>query len=111
MEARPDNMEKFIKARNRVDNIKRFYAHLVLFIFANGLLLLFKDRIVDYAVSKGFNDPGFINWVSWNIYFIPILWGLVLLVSGLYLFRFKGNFLKRWEERQIEKYMHEDDGG
>lgn len=109
MKGKESDMESFIKARNRVSHIKSLYAHLVLFVLGTTTLLLFKTRIINYLIAKGATDEGFLDWIAWQIVFIPILWGLILALFGLYLFKFKINFLKKWEERQMRKYMRDED--
>ncbi|MCK0190142.1 2TM domain-containing protein [Arenibacter sp. F20364] len=101
------DIEKYIRAKKRVDNLKNFYAHIVIYVIMSLLLFLFKGRIIDFFVGKGVRDEGFLTWMDWNFVFIPIIWGVVLLVIGIYHFRFKSGFIKKWEARQLRKYMEE----
>ncbi len=109
MKAEKKDMESFIKARNRVNHIKSFYAHLVLFVLGTATLLVFKAKIIDYLIAKGATGQGFLQWIEWQFVFIPMLWALILIISGIYLFRLRSNFLKKWEERQIRKYMKDEE--
>ncbi|MCK0146979.1 2TM domain-containing protein [Arenibacter sp. F26102] len=97
--------EKYIRAKRRVENLKNFYAHIAVYVVMNVLLFSFKVNIIDFFVEHGVNDQGFLNWVEWNIVFIPIIWGVVLLLIGLFYFKMKPVFFRNWEERQIRKYM------
>ena len=107
MDTEPKDYENYVRAKKRVDNIKNFYAHLVIYLLMNILLFAFKGSILNFIKSKGVVDQGFLNWVEWNLIFIPILWGIVLAVTGLYFLKLKPRFFREWEERQIKKYMKE----
>lgn len=98
--------EKYVRARNRIGNIKSFYAHIVFFVVTSLALLLFKKTIINFFVEKGVTDAGFLNWLEVNIVVIPIIWAVVLVFIGIYLLKIKPGFLKEWEKRQIEKYMN-----
>ncbi len=97
------------RARKRVDGIKGFYGHLTAYVIVNLIVLLTPGKFIFTLLSKeALGDPGFLNWVDWNIYGTPIVWGIALCIHGLNVF-VKNPFLgKAWEERQIEKYMNED---
>ncbi len=101
--------EKYMQARKRIDAIKNYYAHLIIYVFAAIALVSLKGMILDFFFSKGLTEPGFNKWLSWNIIMIPVLWGLILLIYGLYLFLFKPGFFKNWEQRQLRKYLEEED--
>lgn len=97
------------RARKRVDDIKGFYRHLTAYVIVSAILLLARGKVHFVLLSKGaLGDPNFLNWLDWNIYGTPILWGIGLLIHGLIVF-VKNPFLgKEWEKRQIEKYMNQD---
>ena len=98
------------RAQKKVDEIKSFYAHLRGYIIVNILLLLLQTEFVDYIMDRNENlDPAFFEWVDLNILLTPILWGIGLAIHGLYVYRHKLTFLKSWEERQIRKFMEEDE--
>ncbi|MBQ4914773.1 2TM domain-containing protein [Maribacter sp. MMG018] len=109
--------EKFVRAQRQVAQIKKFYKHVRIFIVVNIILLLIKFKVQDYFDSQGFNDENFVDWFEWNIIGTPILWGIILLVHGIYVFKFKAipwtemkpGFVKNWEKKQIEKFLKEED--
>lgn len=107
MERDRDNLEKYIKAKRRVDNLKNFYAHIAVYLVMNTLLFVFKGRILNFITTNGVEDQGFLNWMEWNMIFIPVIWGVVLLVTGVYFLKLKPGFFRKWEERQMQKYMEE----
>ena len=102
-----DNLEKYIKAKKRVDNLKNFYAHIAVYLVMNTLLFVFKGRILNFFTTNGVEDQGFLNWMEWNMILIPVIWGVVLLVTGVYFLKLKPGFFRKWEERKMQKYMEE----
>lgn len=109
MEGKESKFENYVRAKNRVETIKNFYAHIVFFIIAIVLLFLFGGKIMDFVISKGITDEEFLRWVKLNIILIPIIWAIVLVFSGIYILKLKSGFLKNWEERQIQKYLKENE--
>jgi len=107
MERDKHYFEKYMLAKKRVDNQKNFYAHIVVYLVMNVLLFFFKGKIINFFLDRGVSDQGFLNWMEWNIILIPVLWGIVLLVIGIYLFKLKPFIFKNWKEKQIQKYMEE----
>jgi hypothetical protein len=84
--------EKYLRAKKRVENLKAFYIHFMVYILVNAMLLVFN------LISA----PG--NW--WFLY--PLVgWGIGLIVHGVSTFAF-GIFGAEWEERKIKKYMEKD---
>lgn len=97
--------KKFEKAKRRIDRIKSFYFHLIVFVVFNAILLLSKDSMAIALFGKGaIVHPKAMNWIEWNIY----IWGAGLLVHAIFVFGRVPFFIKKWEERQIKKYMNKD---
>lgn len=94
------------KAKKRVKELKDFYRHVKVFIIVNGLLYLLKSEILlPYIPEEFWLKPYFFNWVGINV----LIWGVILAIHALYLFGNKFPFLKKWEERQIQKYMKQEE--
>ncbi|WP_424364259.1 2TM domain-containing protein [Maribacter sp.] len=107
METKRNEFEKYEKAKNRIENIKRLYAHVVLFFIATILLFVFKGRLIDFLVSKGITDEGFLHWVALNTILLPVIWAIVLIFVGIYLLRYKPGFIKNWENRKLNEFLDE----
>jgi hypothetical protein len=100
------NLEKSKRAERRVLKIKGFYKHLTFFIFINGLLWLFKDTIgVGVFGEAALSNPKFMQWVDWNI----LIWGIGLAIHAFIVFVRTPRFIKKWEERQYERFMDEEE--
>lgn len=86
-------LEEYQKARDRVQEIKGFYAHAVMYLLANvGLVVL------NLATLKK-NDS--VIWFIWPL----IGWGIALAVHAISVFGI-GRFLgKDWEQRHIQQEL------
>lgn len=110
MESEIEYYQRLEKAKKRVEELKKFYTHVRVYIVINVLILLLRGHLLDFLMGKTENyDPGFLHWIDLNALITPIFWGFGLLIHGIYVYRHKFGFLKRWEERQIRKFMEEDD--
>lgn len=102
-------LSSYERARKRVDEIKGFYSHLTAYIIVNSVLLLARGKIHFLILSEGaLGNPDFINWIDWNVFGTPIIWGVGLLIHGLWVFAKNPFFGKAWEEKQIKKFIEKD---
>lgn len=87
-----EDLERYERARKRVENLKAFYIHLTVFILVNILLL-----IINLLSSPG-------HW--WFIY--PLLgWGIGLGVHGITTLTYS-RFGSEWEKKKIQEYIEKD---
>jgi hypothetical protein len=86
-------LEEYQKAKDRVQEVKGFYAHATMYALANVAL-----AILNLATLEK-NDG--IVWFVWPL----IGWGIGLAVHAISVFGI-GPFLeKAWEERQIQREL------
>lgn len=85
--------EAYFRARKRVEEIKGFYNHLIIYIVIN----------ISLAILNFFTSPG-----VWWFLFVTFFWGIGLVFHGLSVFMKRGIFSKKWEERKIKEYMEEE---
>ncbi|MCW5519773.1 2TM domain-containing protein [Aureitalea sp. L0-47] len=100
--------EKYERARKKVDAIKGFHKHITAYIIVNIFLILIKTNVISAFGDKEFVlklDP----WMELNTYGTLIIWGIVLGIHGLYVYRHKFKFLKRWEERKIREIIEKEE--
>jgi len=84
--------EKYEKAKKRVEEIKGFYSHLIVYICVNIVLV-----IINLITSPG------ALWFFW-----PLAgWGIGIIFHGLGVFVFSKFPGKQWEERKIKEIMKE----
>lgn len=97
---------KYIRAKKRVDELKGFYRHLKVFLVINGVFYLFKFGAFNSFIPEWLtSEPQFFNWVNVNLG----IWGVILVIHLLYVYRNKITFIKKWEERQIQKIMDQEE--
>ena len=101
---------QYEEAVKRVKKIKGFYRHVMVYIVVNIVLLILKRKTLIFLINeKSIDDHGFINWMNIDIISTPIIWGIGLLIHGLFVYRHKFSFFKGWEERKIREIMNEED--
>lgn len=102
-------LTKYERAQRRVAEIRGFYNHLGVYLVVNAVLLLFKERMTVTLLSKrALGNPEFLEWIDWNVYGTPIIWGIILAVHGVKVFGGFSIFGRKWEERQMERFMKEE---
>ena len=106
----PKDYEKYEKAKKRVKEIKGFYAHLRIFILVNLIIIIGRFVVLKYVISIEDQTADFLNWIDWNTFITPVLWGIGLLIHGLVVFNKKLRFFnKDWEEKKIREFMEEEE--
>lgn len=87
-----DQAQRYEEARRRVEDLKGFYVHAVVYVLVN--IMLFS---VDFLTPGGF-------WFFW-----PLLgWGIGLGVHAANTFVLGGTMGWDWEERKIRDLMDRD---
>jgi len=89
-----DNSQAYARAKRRVDLLKSFFIHFIVYISVI-LMLLF----IDIADGEGW-------WFFW-----PMLgWGIAVAIHAAVVFVAGGSIASDWEERKIREYMDRDRG-
>ena len=84
---------KYQRAQKRVEAIKGFYIHLIVYVVVN--LILFSINMIVSPDSL---------WFFW-----PLMgWGIGLFMHALSVFVFGGGFSADWEERKIQELMEKE---
>jgi hypothetical protein len=90
-----DNENKYLRAKERVACVKKFYTGLISYVvvisFLGGL---------NYYLNE-WRYPWFL-WAAFG-------WGLGLIFQAIRTFGLNPFFGKDWEERKIKEYMNHDD--
>lgn len=93
-----DNSEtddKYFRAKERVEQIKKFYASLMSYFVVITFLAL-----LNYWLDE-WNNPWFL-WAAFG-------WGIGLIFKALKIFAFNPFLGKNWEERKIKEFMNDDE--
>jgi len=96
----PYNQKKYEKAKKRMEEIKGFYSHALVYVLVNLFILLAQFGV--------FSGNFRIGMPAWGYLTTPFFWGIGLLFHGLYVFQGNFSFLRRWEERKIQEYMDKE---
>ncbi|MET1259829.1 2TM domain-containing protein [Flagellimonas sp. DF-77] len=97
--------ERRALAKKKVEEYKGFFRHLKIFLIVNGILFVMRKGWLLPLMPEWFPEEAYyFAWVDLNI----IIWGAILAVHALILYRHKFTFLRKWEERQIQKYLDEE---
>jgi hypothetical protein len=95
METTPTPDPRLQRARKRVEEIKGFYTHLVVYLTVNAFLF-----VLDLMTDRG-------NW--W--FYWPLLgWGIFVAINAAVTFGVEGRLGQRWEERKVRELMEDDQG-
>lgn len=103
-------MEEFTKissyerAKKKVENIRGFYIHLIVYFIANVVIDVVKitrNLRNGETFQEAFFDFGTIA--------IWLFWGVGILFHAFAVFGFDYFLGKNWESRKIKKYMEEDE--
>ncbi len=86
--------KKYQRAKDRVEEIKGVYYHLISFIAVIATL-----AIINYVEDK-LENPWFL-WVAFS-------WGIGLIIHILYIVNWAPFMKKEWEERKIREFMQEE---
>jgi len=93
----------YLRAKARVDRIRGFYSHLIVYVLVNTGISTFK---IIRNINNGetfeeafFDTSTFILWM---------LWGIGMALHAFSLFGIPLLLGKNWEEEKIKKYMNED---
>lgn len=88
------NESKYIKAKERVVQLKKFYGNLTSYIVViSGLAIL------NYWINE-WRYPWFL-WAAFG-------WGIGIVAHAIGTFNLNPFFGKDWEERKIKEYMEKD---
>ena len=85
---------KYIRARERVDELKKFYGNLTSYVFVIGLL-----AVINYITFWDY------KWFLWA----ALGWGVGLFFHAVKTFRWNPLFSRDWEKRKIREFMEEEE--
>jgi hypothetical protein len=89
-----NQQDKYQRARDRVDELKKFYGNLTSYV-----LVIIMLAVINYLTFWGY------KWFLWAAFG----WGIGLVFHAARTFRWNPFFSKDWEDRQIRKFMEEDE--
>ena len=98
-----NNVEKKERAKKKVEELKGFYIHLMVYVFVNIMIS------VVVATSLLYSGESFFEVLTnFGVFSTWLFWGIGVFFHALKVFSYSPFFNKEWEERQIQKYIEED---
>lgn len=88
--------EKYIRAKKKVAQMRKFYSGLTKYVLVIGLLAGINYYQNEWAYA----------WFLWAAFG----WGIGLVFRAIKTFDLNPFFGKDWERRKIEEYMRQEDG-
>jgi 2TM domain-containing protein len=82
--------EQYEEAKRRVEARKGFYVHAFFFVVLNAI---------------------FLAAVGWDFLWATVFWGLGLVLHGASVFFSASDWVKRWEQRAIQREVERQRGG
>lgn len=92
----------YLRAKKKVEMLKHFYSHILVYILFNSTLILFFANVFSEQQT---------NFYNWGIYTTAFFWGIGLISHAIYVFfqlHIKNNFIRDWEDRKIKQLLEED---
>ncbi|ABN58402.1 MULTISPECIES: 2TM domain-containing protein [Methanoculleus] len=89
-----DEQERYARARRRVEEIRGFYEHLVLYTAVN---------LVLFGINMLFSPDSL--WFYWVTFF----WGIGVVLHGFGVFVEGRIFGRDWEEKKIREFMEREE--
>lgn len=86
---------KYIRAKERVDQLKKFYGNLTSYVVV----------ITGLAVLNYYTNEWSYMWFLWAAFG----WGIGILFHAIGTFNLNPFFGRDWEERKIKEYMDKDE--
>lgn len=97
------DVNKKKRAKRRIEELKGFYVHLVIFVVIN-LSISINKILRNIQYGETFWDA---FW-DFGTFAVWIFWGVGLIFHASKTFNYNPFFSKEWEEKQIKKFMEED---
>ncbi|NNE32313.1 MAG: 2TM domain-containing protein [Winogradskyella sp.] len=94
---------KYIKAKNKVEKVKRFYTHLAVYMVINTIITAVK-------VMNNINNGETLEEAVFDFATVAtwIVWGIVLAIHTFSVYGLPLILGDDWEERKIEKLMNDE---
>ena len=99
-----EKTERYLRAEKKVENIRGFYIHLLVYVCVNLFISIKKiARNLDNGETfdEAFYDIG--TYIVW------LAWGIGLAFNAYNVFIKDGILEKNWEERKIKEYMEQEE--
>ena len=91
--------EKYSRAKQKVDRLKGFYWHLLIYLIMNTIIVIVSGKFIVEAGGSFWNFGTFST---------AFFWGIGLIIHALSVLSPLSRFGRSWEERKIKELMEKD---
>ncbi|MEP2057957.1 2TM domain-containing protein [Maribacter litoralis] len=99
-----EQSDKLIRAQKKVKELKGFYIHLLVYVLVNLFLMTITITAI-MSAGESFTEALF----NIGTFSTPFFWGIGLAFHAAKVFGFNPFFSKDWEQRQISKYVEQEE--
>ncbi|NNC69650.1 MAG: 2TM domain-containing protein [Flavobacteriaceae bacterium] len=95
--------DNYLKAKKRVEDIKGFYIHLVVYVLVNlfiSITIIVGNLNSGESLSKIFS--------SFGVYSVWIFWGIGIFFHAIGVLNTNPLLGKKWEEKKLKEFIEED---
>jgi len=98
-----DKESAFLRAKRRVEKLRGFYTHLVVYIVVNVVISVFK-------IVRNLRHGESLEEAIFDLSFsgVWLLWGIGLAIHAFTVFVLPSLIGHNWEEEKIKQFMEED---
>lgn len=102
---------KRARAIEKVNKIKKFHNHLRAYLVVNIGILFLRFTGLGFVINgiENTSDSNFLRWIDWNVFGLPVVWGIFLVFHAARTFNWIPFLDDKWEERKIKEFMEQDD--
>lgn len=99
----PEKQQKYLRAKKRMDELRKFYKHVAIYVLVNIFISGFKIR--EY-LGDGYTWEETLSKL--DVYVVWIVWGAFVILQAIRTYNTKMILGSEWEERKIREYMNEN---
>lgn len=93
--------KKYLRAKKRIDELKKFYKHVVIYLIVNTF-------ISSRKIMRNFNNgeslyEAVFDYSTFTVWFF---WGIAIVIQAFNLFGLNSLFGNNWEEEKVRELMN-----
>lgn len=104
MESKYIEEHNYLRAKKRVEKIKGFYIHLLVYIIVN----LFLSSIIFYGLTFDEGNTYSEAFSNFGLYSVWVFWGIGVFFHWLGVFGFNSFLGKSWEDKKVKEIMEKE---
>lgn len=103
MEQQYAKERQYLKAKKRVDQLKGYYIHLIVYVLVN---ILLSSIIIYGLMESGYRFKSAIS--HFGVYSTWLFWGIGMFFHTIGVFGTQSFLGKDWEEKKLKELMEKD---